>query len=77
MIFKGFPKRRKMIVQVNNKEVDLPEDADLQVLTERMELPSAGVAVAVNNRMVARERWQGFALQARDQVVIIKAACGG
>lgn len=66
-----------MIVQVNNKDMELPENVSLQVLAESMGLPAAGVAVAVNNCMVAREKWQGFALHTNDQIVVIKAACGG
>ncbi|BEG98681.1 sulfur carrier protein ThiS [Bacteroides sedimenti] len=66
-----------MKVQVNNQEMELSAQSSIQQLSETMELPQAGVAIAVNNKMVPRTQWHQFFLQENDQVVIIKAACGG
>lgn len=66
-----------MKVQVNNKEMELTAQSSIQQLSETMELPQAGVAIAVNNKMVPRAEWHQFVLQENDQIVIIKAACGG
>lgn len=66
-----------MKVQLNNKEMELSPQSSIQQLTQTMELPQAGVAIAVNNKMVPRAEWNQFILQENDQVVIIKAACGG
>ena len=46
-------------------------------LSEELELPRQGVAVAVNNKMVPRTEWEQYALAEGMSVVIIKAACGG
>ncbi|WP_349843858.1 sulfur carrier protein ThiS, partial [Bacteroides fragilis] len=35
------------------------------------------VAIAVNNRMIPRPQWDGFGLQENDNLIVIKAACGG
>lgn len=66
-----------MKVQVNNKETELLSQSSIQQLALSMEIPAAGVAIAVNNKMVPRTEWDQFVLKENDQIVIIKAACGG
>ncbi len=66
-----------MKVQVNNKETEILPLSTIHQLTITMELPPAGVAIAVNNKMIPRVEWEQFTLEENDQVVIIKAACGG
>lgn len=70
-------KNVNMKVQVNNKETELLSQSSIQQLALSMELPAAGVAIAVNNKMVPRTEWNQFVLKENDQIVIIKAACGG
>ena len=66
-----------MIIKVNNKEMELSSQASLQQLAETLQMPDKGVAVAVNNQMIPRTKWSEKILQENDQVVVIKAACGG
>ena len=66
-----------MKVQVNNKEVDTILGSTITQLTIQLELPAQGIAIAVNNKMIPRTEWEQFSLQENDQLVIIKAACGG
>lgn len=66
-----------MNIKVNNKMVTVPEGSSLFQLAQRLELPEKGVAVAVNNQMVPRADWLDKKLAENDQVVVIKAACGG
>ena len=66
-----------MKVQVNNKEVEITPDSTLTQLTAQLELPVQGIAIAVNNKMIPRSEWEKFALQENDNLVVIKAACGG
>lgn len=66
-----------MKVQVNNKEVEINPDSTLVQLTAQLELTVSGIAIAVNNRMIPRTEWESFSLHENDNVVIIKAACGG
>ncbi len=66
-----------MIIKVNNKEMELSSQASLQQLAETLQMPDKGVAVAVNNQMIPRTKWPETILQENDQVVVIKAACGG
>ena len=70
-----------MKVQVNNKEVEMTPASTLTQLaaqlTVQLELPVQGIAIAVNNKMIPRSEWEKFALQENDNLVVIKAACGG
>ena len=52
-------------------------DSTITQLTAQLELPAQGIAIAVNNKMIPRTEWERFSLQENDQLVIIKAACGG
>lgn len=51
--------------------------AYLSQLLETMTLPERGVAVAVNNTMISRVEWKNYSLSEGDNILIIKAACGG
>lgn len=66
-----------MNIKVNNKMVTVLEGSSLFQLAQTLELPEKGVAVAVNNQMVPRADWLDKKLAENDQVVVIKAACGG
>ena len=66
-----------MKVQVNNKEVELIPNSTLTQLMTQLELPVQGIAIAVNNKMIPRTEWERFELHENDNLVIIKAACGG
>lgn len=65
-----------MKVIINNKEQETSA-ATLQELAEEMKLPEKGVAIAVANKMVPRSEWASTPLHEGDNIVIIKAACGG
>ena len=66
----------KMKIKVNNKEVETGA-SNLLILSQELELPQTGIAVAVNNRMIPRTEWEQFVLNENDELVIIKAVCGG
>ena len=65
-----------MKIKVNNKEVETGA-CHLLKLSQELELPPTGIAVAVNNRMIPRTEWEHFVLRKHDELVIIKAVCGG
>ena len=66
-----------MKVFVNNKETELTQGNTVADLALQLGLPQQGVAIAVQNRMVPRTEWSTKELQEGDNLVIIKAACGG
>ena len=65
-----------MKISVNNKELETGANYLLQ-LSQQLELPQTGIAVAVNNHMVPRSEWEHFVLHENDELIIIKAVCGG
>lgn len=65
-----------MKIRINNKETDVQAESLLDLAKEQS-LPERGVAVAVNNRMIPRTDWQQTTLKDDDNIVIIKAVCGG
>lgn len=65
-----------MQILLNHKELQT-EAASLDALIASLNLPSAGVAAAVNNKLVPRTQWADFKLEEGANVTIIKAACGG
>ena len=66
-----------MKVQVNNKEVELIPNSTHTQLTPQLELHLQGIAIALNNKMITRTEWERFVLHENDNLVIIKASCGG
>ena len=66
-----------MNIKVNNKEMIVPEGSSLSQLSQTLKLPEKGVAIAVNNQMIPRQNWLDKKLAENDQIVVIKAACGG
>lgn len=65
-----------MNIIINGKSADV-KAANISELAAELGLPEKGVAIAVSNKMVPRTEWASTALSANDNVVIIKAACGG
>lgn len=61
---------------VNTQEVETSYSV-LQEFIQSLDVSIDGIAVAVNNRLVQRVHWDTFILQENDNIVIIKAACGG
>ena len=53
------------------------EATNLSLLADELALPAQGVAIAVSNQMVPRTAWDATPLHEGDNVIIIKAACGG
>ena len=65
-----------MKLKVNGEMVE-HDVVYLSQLLETMALPERGVAVAVNNTMISRVEWKNYSLSEGDNILIIKAACGG
>jgi len=65
-----------MKLKVNDKEVETVATT-LSLFSQEQNLPTTGIAVAVNNRMIPRTEWDSFILNEDDNILIIKAVCGG
>ncbi len=67
-----------MKITFNNSPLELPlHDATLGWLIGWKGIAAGGMAVAVNNKLVVRSKWDTFALHEGDNVVVISAAFGG
>lgn len=66
-----------MKILVNSQETELLQGNTVADMAAQLELPLQGVAIAVNNRMIPRAQWAGQELHEGDNMIIIKAACGG
>ncbi|MCL1609766.1 sulfur carrier protein ThiS [Marseilla massiliensis] len=66
-----------MNVKINNEPAVLADGTTLAQLAAERNLPDRGVAVAVGNAMVPRAEWSGRTLVEGDDIVILKAFCGG
>lgn len=65
-----------MNIYINNKQTKT-KALNLAELATELNLPEHGVAMAVGTRMVQRTRWETTTLSDGDNIIIIKAACGG
>ena len=65
-----------MKLKVNNQEVETGV-ITLSQFSQEQNLPTTGIAVAVNQRMVPRTKWDSYTLNEGDNIIIIKAVCGG
>ena len=65
-----------MKLKVNDKEVETGA-TNLSQFSQEQNLPTSGIAVAVNNRMIPRTEWDSYVLNEGDHIIIIKAVCGG
>jgi sulfur carrier protein len=66
-----------MEIQLNGQPRSLPLETDLHSLIEELRLGNQAIAVAVNRQVIRRALWQQHALQAGDQVDVVRAIGGG
>ncbi len=65
-----------MKVTINNKETET-QAKTIRELTQELDLPATGVAVAISNEMVPRDEWENTIITEGADIVIVKAFCGG
>lgn len=67
-----------MEVIINRNKTDLPEASSLLHLLQIQALSEKkGIAVAVNNKVIPRSKWDSHILNSNDSITIIKATQGG
>ena len=70
--------RAIMRILVNDEPRDVAEAATLATFMHSLQLPSFdGVAVACNETVVPRDRWEAHSLHESDRLIIIHATQGG
>uniref|UniRef100_A0A7C1FPC6 Sulfur carrier protein ThiS n=1 Tax=Caldilinea aerophila TaxID=133453 RepID=A0A7C1FPC6_9CHLR len=69
---------REMRITVNGEDQPYRAQTVAELLAMQGIAPDrAGIAVAVNGKVIARDRWQEHRLQPNDRVEIVKAVAGG
>ncbi|RZL15994.1 MAG: sulfur carrier protein ThiS [Pedobacter sp.] len=67
-----------MDVTVNQETYLLPDVCSIeQALTQNLKLPLTGIAVAINQEIIAKETWGSHFLRSGDHLTVIKATQGG
>lgn len=67
-----------MEVTINHNRTELKETSSLFALLQLQNLSEKkGIAVAVNNKVVPRSKWDSHILNSNDSITIIKATQGG
>lgn len=65
-----------MEILINNEKKQT-EATNVSGLAAELQLPERGVAIAINNCIVTRDKWEATAISEGNNVTIIKAAFGG
>ena len=66
-----------MKITVNNTDIETQAGNLEQLLSELSLLEKTGIAVAVNEMVIQRAKWNQHPLSERDDVLVITAAAGG
>ncbi len=67
------------IILNGEKKIEVPPASVLSSVFPELgiDLNTAGIAVAVNSRVVSKSRWQVYVLKEGDQIEVVKAFQGG
>jgi len=67
-----------MIIYVNNEPREMSAPSTLQDMLAACQVQSArGLAIAVNNQVIARTTWEYHVLKTGDKITLIRASKGG
>ncbi len=65
-----------MKVNINNQETET-HATNVQLLAQELKQPATGVAIAIGNKLVPRDKWAVTPVTEGADIVIVKAFCGG
>ena len=66
-----------MKIKINNCERDIANGTTIAMIAQMESLPDKGVAIAVNGEIVQRSAWNEHVINNGDDIIILKAFCGG
>lgn len=64
-------------VLVNENPIEVEENATLSQLLQKVNASVEGIAIAINDEIIAKNAWESQAIKNNDNVLIIKATQGG
>lgn len=66
-----------MEIRLNGENRQVGDGTTLQELIGSLQLPNRALAVAVNRKVITRQKWPEYVLQPADQVELVRAIGGG
>jgi len=67
-----------MEVIVNKQRQDVPENATIPILLEKIQVThQKGIAIAVNEQVIPKAKWAKTTLNQNDNVLLIEISQGG
>lgn len=66
-----------MKITFNNNPLEIEETTTLLHLLESNLSAAEGIAVAINKHIVPRITWNTTTIQENDNIIIVRAVCGG
>lgn len=67
-----------MRIKINNEACELSEyELTIADLLTLRHIPLGGTAVAINNKLITREKWETTCVKDGDALTVISAAFGG
>ncbi len=66
-----------MNIKFNDKLVEVPDSCSISQFAQLQSIPDKGVALAVNFEIIQKALWPSTILKENDDIIIIKAVCGG
>lgn len=64
-------------VNINSQSEQIPKETDLSQLVALKNITTRGIAIAVNQKVINRSKWETYQLKENDNILIIKATQGG
>lgn len=66
-----------MRIMLNDTPLQLATVSTLAQLLQQQQLRTEGLAIAVNNNVIAKRQWQEYQLQNNDQIQLFQIVTGG
>ena len=66
-----------MKIKINHCETEIASGTTIAMIAQKESLPDKGVAIAVNGEIVQRRAWTEHVINNGDDIIILKAFCGG
>lgn len=64
-------------VSINNNSHSFKESITITTLISELNLSSNGIAIAINNSVILKTKWEETHLKNQDKITIIQATQGG
>lgn len=64
-------------IKVNGTQQQFSDKSTIQKLVFKLKIDTNGIAIAINDSVIKREKWETKELKSNDKVLIIKSTQGG